>query len=344
MGEAEYRRAGRTWKADPGLRAKQDSVAPQGLFQHSNKTPCVGERGVALVTAMLVAAIVATLATYISLNQQIWLRQAQNLLDLAQANVVTRGAFELGIVLLIEDAKNSDTDNLTETWAKPLPVFPVEGGLVTAAIRDAQAFFNLNNLARGTPQDSGIFRRLLQSQGLDPNLTDALLDWLDADANLRPGGAEDMEYLALPAPYRAANQSLYSVEELHRVKGFNPEIVNKLRPWITVLPTSTPVNMNTAPAEVMSALCGVPLTLAQEWVQARLRTPFTVAQLPPCTQGPPGSFGVKAEYFEILVDTRFGHLQRSILALIHRPGSASGTKILWQGQRPSARPSPNNET
>lgn len=294
------------------------------------------EKGVALITAMLVAAIAASLAAYISLNQQVWLRQAQNLADLAQANLATHGALELGIVLLVQDSKDSDNDHLDEKWAGKLPDIPVEGGIVTPVVQDAQAYFNLNNLARGAPQESGIFRRLLQSQGLDPNLTDALLDWLDADANIRPGGAEDAEYLALPAPYRAANQLLYSVEELYRVKGFTPEVIEKLRPLITVLPTPTAINVNTAPLAVLSAVCGVPASTAQEWDAARKRTPYTAQQMPPCTQAPPTAYGVKTEYFDVLLTTKFGRSQRTIQALIHRP-SAAPARVVWQGQRPAPR-------
>ena len=82
-----------TRSPDEGASAPQSGIpglrfAPSGL-QH--------QRGLALITAMLVVAIAATTAAYLSLDQQIWLRQAQNLSDRAQAEVVRAGALEWAI-------------------------------------------------------------------------------------------------------------------------------------------------------------------------------------------------------------------------------------------------------
>ena len=217
------------------------------------------QRGLALITAMLVVAIAATAAAYLSLDQQIWLRQAQNISDRAQAEVVRAGAEEWAITILDKDAKNSSIDDPTENWAKPLPPLPVEGGQIMGRISDAQARFNLNNLVRNngpSAPDIGTFQHLLQSLALEPNLTDAVIDWIDPDSNPTPNGAEDIDYLQLKIPYRAANQPMQSVDELRLVRGFTPDIVEKLRPWITVLPQPTEINVNTAPKEVLAALFG----------------------------------------------------------------------------------------
>jgi general secretion pathway protein K len=247
---------------------------------------------------------------------------------MTQAEAVAHGAFDLAMILLIEDAKNSTTDDLKEAWAQPLPVFPVEGGAVTAAISDAQGRFNLNNLAvtsgSGTPPWPGIFRKLLTSLDLNPDLTDTIRDWLDSDSNIGPNGAEDNEYLALPTPYRAANQPLQSVDELRLVRGFTAEVVQKLRPWVTVLPVTTAViNINTAPATVLSALCDVPLSEAEQWVKERDKNPA-----PRCQNAKQGTYGTKTDYFEVTVQTQFGRLRRQSQVLIWRQ-SGSAT-ILWR--------------
>ena len=82
------------------------------------------QRGLALITAMLVVAIAATTAAYLSFDQQIWLRQSQNLTDRAQAEVVRAGAQEWAITILAKDAKDSQSDDLTEDWARKLPPSP----------------------------------------------------------------------------------------------------------------------------------------------------------------------------------------------------------------------------
>lgn len=301
------------------------------------------QRGLALITAMLVVAIAATAAAYLSLDQQIWLRQAQNLSDRAQAEVVRAGAEEWAITILDKAAKNnSSSDDLTQNWAQPLPPIPVEGGQVTGQISDAQSRFNLNNLVQvntPNPAEIGTFQHLLQSLSLDPNLSDAVVDWIDTDNNTLPYGAEDIYYLQLSTPYRAANQPMQSVDELRLVRGFTPEIVEKLRPWVTALPqTNTSINVNTAPKEVLSALF---YTLSAPAIdQIISQRPYT--DLGQLTQKVPelaaaiakttfGLYGIKSGYFEVRVATLFGRYQRTTLSLVQRsPGG--GSSVLWHRQ------------
>ena len=290
---------------------------------------------------MLVVAIAATTAAYLALDQQIWVRQAQNLSDRAQAEVVRAGAQEWAITLLAKDAKDSKSDDLTEDWAKPLPPLAVEGGQVTGRIRDTQGLFNLNNLVRSgapSPSDVGTFQHLLQSLDIDPNLTDAVIDWIDADSHARAAGAEDIDYLQMKTPYRAANQPLQSVEELRLVRGFTPEIVDKLRPWIAALPQPTETNVNTAPKEVLSALFHtLPASAIEQLIAQR---PYTdQAQLTKKVQELMTSpdfkafYGIKSSYFEVEVTTLFGRYQRTTQALIQRSAGEAGFRALWHSQR-----------
>jgi general secretion pathway protein K len=302
------------------------------------------QRGLALITAMLVVAIAATTAAYLSLDQQIWLRQAQNLSDRAQAEVVRAGALEWAIIILAKDAKDNQTDDLTENWAKPLPALPVEGGQVTGLITDAHALFNLNNLVlngKPNPPDVGTFRHLLESLSLDPNLTDAVIDWIDDNGdNKQPYGAEDLDYLQMKTPYRAANQPMTSVDELRLVRGFTPEIVEKLRPWITALRSGTEINVNTAPKEVLAALfytltdpAAIEQVVAQRPYKSMEEIRAKNPGLPVGDNKTIPSYGIKSSYFEVTVETRFGRYQRTTQALIYRDTNDSISRVLWHRQR-----------
>jgi general secretion pathway protein K len=295
------------------------------------------ERGLALITAMLVVAIAATTAVYLSFNQQIWLRQAQNLSDRAQSDVVRAGGEEWAIIILEKDAKDApQSDNLTEDWAKPLPLLPVESGQLTGKIYDAQARFNINNLVNNnapSPQDAGIFRHLLESLKIDPNLTEAVVDWIDADSETRPYGAEDIEYLQMKTPYRAANQLLQSVEELRLVRGFTPEIVEKLRPYITALPQRTEININTAEKEVLGALFYTMPGAVEQILSTRPHKDTTaLTKIFPPSVTPP-SYSLKSSFFEIEIETQFGHYQRATQALVQRGVNGGATNVLWHRQR-----------
>ncbi|MHB8536220.1 MAG: type II secretion system minor pseudopilin GspK [Sulfuricaulis sp.] len=313
----------------------------------ARSAPCISsnvprrERGVALITAMLVVAIAATVAAYVSLDQQVWLRQAQNLSDRAQAEVVRAAAEEWAITLLDKDAKNRTDDDLTQNWAKGLPPIPVEGGQLTGQIMDAQGRFNINNLVlRNSASDKGVFRNLLEAQSIDPNLINAVMDWIDPDSDSRtPDGAEDIDYLQLPTPYRTANQPMQSVDELRLVHGFTPAMVEKLRPFLTALPQATSINVNTAPPEVLSALFSLPVSAIDPIISGR---PYKSASeiatkvqplLGSGTQMPQAeTYGTASSYFYVNVDTLFGRYRGTTQTLIKRtPGATS--QVLWHSRR-----------
>jgi general secretion pathway protein K len=298
------------------------------------------QQGLALITAVLVVAIVATVATTLALGEQVWFRQAQNMNSRAQAESLRHGALNYAAILLTRDAKQNQTDHLGELWAKPLPPLPVEDGMLAFAVEDAQARFNLNNLVRNgapSPPDIAMFQRLLASPQLklDPGLSEALRDWLDPDSTVSPGGAEDIEYLSLPQPYRTANQPLQSVDELRLVKGFTAQVVEKLRPYVMALPVPTTVNVNTAPAQVLAALfTNLPASALQTLLDSRVSQPFTdvaqfLARLPAGTPPPPASlYGINTGYFLVTIDIRYGRLQRRTEGLIERASSKPAT-VLW---------------
>ena len=298
------------------------------------------QRGLALITAVLVVAIVATTAATLALGEQVWLRQSQNMADRAQAVSLRQGALNYAAILLARDLSlnNNNVDHLGELWAQPLPPLPVEGGMITFRVSDAQGLFNLNNLVtNGAPSTTDIemFRRLLESLLLNPELRYALLDWLDIDNNVSPAGAEDTEYLALSKPYRAANRLLESVDELRLIRGFDAKTVEKLRPYVVALPGRTTVNVNTAPELVLAALFTTPpLAALKLLVDSRATQPFTDAanfasRVPPSNVPLTSLYGVATSYFLVNIDIRYGRLQRRTLALIQRAAGKPAV-ILWQ--------------
>jgi general secretion pathway protein K len=298
------------------------------------------QQGLALITAVLVVAIVATVATTLALGEQVWLRQAQNVTDRAQAESLRQGALGYAAILLTRDGnQNKQTDYLGSLWAQPLPPLPVENGMIVFAVSDAQARFNLNNLVKNgarSQADVTIFNNLLTAQHLDPNLTNELLNWMSPASTNSAIETVDTEYLNLPQPYRAANQLLTSVDELRLVKGFTADAVDLLRPYVTVLPVYTAVNLNTAKAEVLAALFPSPPAAAvlQPLLDSRVTNPFKIVadfqgQLPTgLTLIPNGSYDVKTSYFLVTIDIRYGRLQRRTEALIERTRAKPAT-VLW---------------
>ena len=303
------------------------------------------QSGLALVTVLLIVALATTAAAYMSLGQEVWIRQSQMLIDRAQGEAVRWGALNWAAEILIEDAKDNKTDSEEDDWNKALPPLSVEGGMVTGEIKDAHARFNLNSIVRnGKPSrlDLGIYRRLLENQGLDPDLADALVDWLDPDSTVRPNGAEDLEYLSVApplSPYRAANQALQTVDELRLVRGYNGEIITKIRPYVTALPEATTININTAEEAVLQVLL-YPLTESaiKDFTKER---PYKTAakaiqrlkKLAPEQEFSITTLGVQSTYFEVRIATQFGRFERGSVALLERKPGSESVKLLWHSQR-----------
>jgi general secretion pathway protein K len=240
------------------------------------------QSGLAAVTAILIVAVAASAAAVMLAQESATLDQAMMVASRAQAEQYSRAGLDWARGVLAQDGQASgDVDSLAEGWAQPIVGLPVERAVVAGNIVDEQGKFNLNNLVSGksrSDEDVEIFRRLLASLGLPPQLSDAVVDWIDPDQDLTSSdGAEDAYYLGLARPYRAANQPMTQVEELFRVKGFDAAAVAKLSPYVTALiaPARTPINVNTAPAQVLTAaLPGVPPAAIAQMVAGRTAKPF----------------------------------------------------------------------
>lgn len=220
------------------------------------------QQGVALITAMMVVAIAVVLASSLLEELHLDRQRTYNIINHEQAYLYGLGAEVIAKSGLKLDREDNKFDSLNEIWAQPTPPYPVEGGYIAAALEDLQGRFNLNNLSpelnADFEQELERFRRLLSALQLDPQLANAVVDWLDQDLITRqPDGAEDDYYMSLLKPYRTANGLMASHSELRQVKGFNQDdIYETIEPFICALPVITSININTAKAEMLQSISG----------------------------------------------------------------------------------------
>jgi general secretion pathway protein K len=295
------------------------------------------QNGLALVTVILIVSVVSSIAVFMSLNQQVWYRQSSNILERARGENSYRSALAMATIVLERDATETNRDDLQEVWAKQVVALPIESGHVSVAIEDAQGRFNLNNLLKNGQPDAeniGVFRRLLGNQGVSESLVEPLVDWMDSDTQARPGGAEDIEYLASKTPYRAANHPLSDIGELRLIKGFTPEIVSKLSGFVTALPTASAININTAPPAVLAALfTDMPLPAAEALAKTLAERPLTRATDIQNLAGTDHKLGkaaidTKSSYFLISTETRNGRYRNQVITLVYRPESGLPCRTL----------------
>jgi len=207
---------------------------------------------VALITAVLVVAIAAVIATSMMSRQNFDTRRTANIIHRDQAIAYALGAEYWAGVELNRDAQENNFDHLGENWAYDLPPLPIDGGYVNGRLQDLQGRFNLNSVLE--PIQAERFTRLCQAINVDPDFLPALQDWIDGDTEAREDGAEDESYTLLDPPYRAANRFLVDTSELLLVKGVSVDDYNILTFYVSALPLSGDINVNTASPQLIQSL------------------------------------------------------------------------------------------
>jgi general secretion pathway protein K len=291
------------------------------------------QRGVALITALVVVAIAAGIAVAIAWQTNLDTRRTANLVQGDQAMEYALGAEAWAEQILARDGrKYQNVTALNQDWAQQLPPLPVDGGQIQGKIEDLQGRFDINSVS--TPQGLAQFQRLLTALGQDPALAAAVQQWFTGT----PGGASDATddyYSRLQPPYLTAGpgSSMQSVSELLLVKGITPAVYAQLSPYLCALPAGavTPVNINTASGPVLESLDPhITADIASQVIGERGSTAFT-AQAPPAvfTQSAinPANSGFNSSYFLVTVVAQIGSTHITLYSLLYRNGSNEVTAV-----------------
>ena len=217
----------------------------------TNNIPRTSQSGLALISVLLIFAIVAVLAGAMIERQSLDIQRSGNLQALQQARAYSSGIeYAVRSGLHLDYKNNPDVDHPLEEWAKP-HTYPLQPGTAEIQIIDAQSRFNLNGLHKtATNKAAQIqrFKNLLAELGLDQTIADHTQKFMDEDSLV------DDDYLSSEVPYRASYNLFKHPSELLLVQGVDSETYRKLIPYITALPVSATLNVNTASNKVLAAL------------------------------------------------------------------------------------------
>lgn len=314
------------------------------------------QKGIALITSLLIVTLATTAVVSITAELQREIRRSGNILHHDQAYLYALAAEDFARYGLKLDHDAGKIDHLNELWHVIPVAEEIEGGTLTGKLSDLQGLFNLNNLANKKNVDQQRFQQLLKNLELTPEqiqqVTAALLDWMDADqTSALAYGAEDDYYQGLvepERPYLAANRLLTHISELRLIKGFDKDVLDKMRintaydaetgdtlPRIfSVLPEYTELNINTAPAEVLKSLNNkITDEIAQQIINRRDGsvleggdvTPFeSVEDFNKYLQSiaikdiNSEALTVSTQYFLVNAKTTIGHMNMNLYSLLKR--------------------------
>jgi len=304
-----------------------------------------GQRGVAVITALLLTTLAITIVASLFWQQQVQVRSIENQRLQLQQQWILRGALDWAGLILREDAKFSSTDNLDEPWAVPLADTRLDQYIesdhadadiaeatLAGIITDAQGRYNLTNLCPNgiiDPVEVTVFARLLDRAKLDPELAQATAVTMAQALSKPENKVENSERRPGPQPVKLAQ-----VEDLLAVSGFSPAMLTRLNDLVIFLPLATPVNVNTAPAEVLAARIG---TLSPVDAAALVKSRSTASfrdladfynRLPgKSLYAIPGKISVTTNFFLVNGKVRMTRAELDMQALIERKGST--TKLIW---------------
>lgn len=315
------------------------------------------QRGVALITVLLVVAIVTVVSAAMVARQQLAIRASSNQLQARQAWHYALGGEALAQSILQRDARaggQAPVDHLGEAWALPRPAFAVDEGEVRVHIEDLTGRFNLNSLVKNGQADAAAlaqFRRLLLRLQIAAPYAERLVDWLDVDQ--QPGaeqGAEDNAYLLLEPPYRTAGRRLFDLSELRLLLDMRDEDFQRLAPYVAALPADHGLNVNTASALVLSSLGdNLSLGAAEALVEVRRASPFrdTAAFLAqPAMAGNTlqgTALAVGSQYFQVTSEVHLGDRRLALVSLLQREQDGTVRVLARNLGQPPRLPAPSAE-
>ena len=313
-----------------------------------SRTPAMRQRGAALLTAMIIVTLIATLAAGMVWQQWVAVQVEAAERSQAQARWILNGALDWARLILREDLRTSDVDHLGEPWAVPLAEAKLSTFLaadrnqasddpnapeayLSGAIRDAQGRYNLRNLVRDgkiQPVELKTMERLCQLLGLPSSLAQQIAD---AMRQAMPGTT--VEINGLDEGRRRTPLLPVGVEDLGWL-GLTPATVQRLAPFVSWLPVNTPVNLNTASREVIAAVVpGVDLAGAERLAQARLRKHLLTVEDAREALGPDAALdtqrmSVNSRYFEVDGTMRLDTLVVSQRSLLERNTQTRDVRVL----------------
>ncbi len=293
------------------------------------KRPMRFQRGVALIIVIWIATLLTLVASSFIQAMRSDMQIVGNTVQRAKLEAASEAGVQRAILEFMKPPQIAGrwaTDGTANAWQ-------FKDTAMVISITDESAKIDIN------VAPDALIRSLLLSQGVAENdaiaLTDAILDWKDADSLKRARGAEDAEYEAAGLAYRPANAAFQSIEELKLVLGMTPALYQRLAPLITIYSRQPGINSQIASREVLRALPGVLDAQIDDFL-ARREAARNAKQPIPTLQSPFASSFANLVVTQIRVEARAedgaSFVREAIVQRLPNP-KRSYTFLRWQEGR-----------
>jgi Type II secretory pathway, component PulK len=341
-------------------KGKTVQIYDEGIFTgkkiNAMKNTFLNNRGIALITVILVVSILVAVAIELNRSSRAAIYDAANISDGIKLTYIAKSGFYGAAALLASSNNNYVT--LRDNWAKTEILSAQSQTLFTdgyfiTTVEDEAGKIPLNKLINGNEYNldiKDILIRLLREPefGLDEItinvIVDSIKDWIDADNSVTGYGAETSYYASLDPPYEAKNAQLDCIEELLMVKGITKEIFNgtKEKPGLAgfvTVDSDGQININTAPKMVLRALSpDITVELADNMDEYRRKDASDLSK-PDWYQKVSGMesvtinqglITVNSNYFKIISVGSMKNMEQSLSGVVKRSGQKSVQIIKWR--------------
>lgn len=296
------------------------------------------QQGMAIISALLIAAVVAVIAAGMLTRQSVSTRALEADQQRVQGRWLLHGGLEISRQLLWDARQRDPLTRLDQPWAQRLNAQGFEGRL-----EDEQGKFNLRNLVANERVDQAqvqAFQRLCELIGISAGLSQRISQRVIGSypyllnpqiaENTASKNAFDSGRATSPnasrKPQNPKLPMLRSVEDLRSVEGVNDVVIGKLAPYLTVIPATTWLNGNTATAPVLAAYVpGLSLERAQVLINERdagrwfiNRGDFVNRLRMPNLELTSVKVGITSDWFRLRGEARRDQRRVSLDALLHR--------------------------
>jgi general secretion pathway protein K len=294
--------------------------------------------GIALLSALLAVALLTLIVVEMTDATLVGSHLSRNAGNTISAQLLARSAEAVAEALLVDlKRREPRKTTLAQGIGVPIPDIPVGDGSAGVVIEDEQGKLDLNKVDDAAQHRALV--ALFEDLDVDPELLQKVSSWIAESSDDGPS-PDAVAECALTIPCAPPGRPLRSLDELALIKGFEPAIIERLRPYATAFAGAEGrkgVNVNTARPRVLQAIgCSV----SSDFV-APLDGFESLEDLEECeeVQDRQAMLHLDSNVFSIQARGTVGDTTETLFALVDRRGSRP--KRLYWRERPVFAVAPN---
>jgi general secretion pathway protein K len=316
------------------------------------------ERGIALILALLVITLLFVMVVEFNYLTRVDITIAANIRDATKALYTAKSGLNAAIALLKRD--DNVYDAFSEDWGKfaELSKTPflysqyINEGTINLSIIDECSKIDVNQVVEDNSKSLQQLDALFTLFEIDADTTDAIMDWIDTDHDIREMGAEDDYYQGLEKPYPCKDAPMEIISELLMIRGITEDYFygtkdSKGIKDYTTVHSNGKININTANSIVLQTLgyldgdewiTPIDEEMARNIIEKREEEPFesiidlkNVPDMGEIYEKIKGQITVQSIFFSVDVEATVNMAQKRVRAIIERKkeGGENIMKIVY---------------